>query len=421
MFLDITVTPEQMDAYGHHNAAIQHAIDTVSNQRGGKVILTAGTYILRGPLLMKSDVTLIGAGNKTILKAVPFVSSPLLEDADVGQKEIHPESAEGFLPGSGVVLMHKKPGSPSMAKRPLVLQHVQDGVLYTHGFIESDWWAVHDAVVINYFPHILCSEVHNVQIKNVFIDQKRENDAIALERDIWGGGIYCWRCEHITIERVKVYHAYGDGLRSGQSRHIHWLNCEVSHCTHYGVHPGSHTRPVKINDCDIHHNGSDGLYVCWGVKESEFCRNKIHHNGFRIHRNGFCIGHKDTDARVEDNHIYENAKHGIHIREKTEANGAHRGVYCNNVIENNGCDWNDVPQKLKDAVEHTSLEGTGIYINGITHDLRFEQNTIRNSNGKQKRGIYIGAGVINASFEENTVEGHETDIADVTEHVSQEV
>lgn len=411
MFITITVTPEQADEHGHHNTAIQHAIDTIGTQRGGVVQLTAGTYILRGPLSMKSEVTLQGVGEETVLKGVPFFHSPLTEDADVGQKEVHPESIEGFLPGSGLMVMDNRSGG-AMAKAPVTVQHIQDGALFINEFIINDWIAEEGAIAINYYPFIQAREVHNVSISDLVIDQKRENDAEALARDIWGAGIYCWRSEHITIERVVVNHAYGDGLRSGQSRDINWLHCTVKNCTHYGVHPGSHTRPVKVNYNDIHDNGSDGLYACWGVKQSEFCHNKIYRNGFRIHRNGFCIGHKDTDALVEHNHIYENAKHGIHVREKTKANGAHRGIYRHNIIENNGRPWDEVPEWIKGKVPDNSIEGAGIFINGVTHDLVFEHNVVRNEGKHQKRGVYVGLDVHNASFDQNEISGHEIDFDD---------
>jgi len=412
MSLTIILTPGDTDPHGHHGQAIQHAIDTVSLQRGGTVLLRNGRYVLRGPLRMKSHVRLEGEGPATVLTGVPFVCSPLREDADIGQKEIHPVGADGFLPGSGLILLDKRNGS-SMAKIPFTIQHVQDGVIYLGEFNRTDWIAENGGLAMNYFPFIVIQDAHHVEISGLCIDQKRENDAVVLEHDVWGAGIYARFSEDILIEHVVIENAYGDGLRCGACMDVRWSACTVRNNTHYGVHPGSHTKRVVLEDSQIHGNGSDGVYVCWGVPDSIYRRNHIHHNGYRIHRTGFCIGHKDTDSLIEDNHIHDNAKHGIHIRLKTEANGAHRNIFRNNLVENNGRPWADVPQQLKDLVPHHSLEGAGIFVNGVTRDLVFESNTIRNSNGMQKRGIHIAPGVVNPVFTGNKISGHEIDFEDL--------
>lgn len=409
MPLTITLTPNHHDAHGHHGEAIQRAIDIIASQREGIVHLTAGTYVLRGPLRLKSSVRLEGEGVSTILTAVPFVTSALAADADVGQKEVHPTSTAGFLPGSGLILLDRRNGS-AMAKMPLTVQHVQDGVLYIDDFVIDDWCAEQDGLAINYFPFIHAVDGHDITIADLRIDQKRDNDAIAHQRGIWGAGIYCQRVERFRAERLLVENCYGDGLRSGRSIGVEWISCEVRNNTHYGVHPGSHTKRVVLEDCHVHGNGSDGVYVCWGVERSIFQRNHIHNNGYRIHRNGFCIGHKDTDNLIENNHIHDNAKHGIHIRLKTDANGAHRNIFRQNRIEDNGRPDCDIPKNLKNIDPQKHLEGAGIFILGTTRDCVFENNTIRNRNGLQKRGIYVGPQVINPTFSANDVSGHEIDV-----------
>ena len=65
---------------------------------------------------------------------------------------------------------------------------------------------------------------------------------------------------------------------------------------------------------------------------------------------------------------------------------------------------------LQNIDPRANLEGAGIFILGTTRDLVFERNIIRTGNGLQKRGIYIGKNVINPTFTNNVVSGHEIDI-----------
>jgi len=164
-----------------------------------------------------------------------------------------------------------------------------------------------------------------------------------------------------------------------------------------------------VRRCHIHGNGSDGLYVCWGISHSLFADNHIHHNGYGKHRNGLCTGHKDTDNRFLNNHIHDNAKHGIHFRVKTEANGAHRTLVQGNRIENNGIALADVPERLRHLPERELL-GHGIYVSGITRDLRFVDNDIRETRSGaaalQHTGLYLAPGVSRVELADNRIEGH---------------
>jgi parallel beta-helix repeat protein len=57
--------------------AIQNAINRAGNAGGGVVQLPAGTFLINGHLVMKSNVALVGAGRTTIIKAGPnFLNTP---------------------------------------------------------------------------------------------------------------------------------------------------------------------------------------------------------------------------------------------------------------------------------------------------------------------------------------------------------
>jgi hypothetical protein len=152
------------------------------------------------------------------------------------------------------------------------------------------------------------------------------------------------------------------------------------------------------------------VYLCWGVRYSVLKGNRVHHNGFSLFRNGISLGHKDTDNLIEKNHIYENAKHGLNFRQKTEPNGAHRNVVKNNLIENNGMPRGRIPWPYGN-LPADKRQSCGIYINGITHDLVIENNTIRETRAgaerRQINGIYIGKGVGRVKkLKSNKITGH---------------
>jgi polygalacturonase len=64
------------DSFSDSTSAIQGAINSAASAGGGVVALPAGTFLVNGHLVLKSNVKLTGVGPKTILKAGPrFLTS----------------------------------------------------------------------------------------------------------------------------------------------------------------------------------------------------------------------------------------------------------------------------------------------------------------------------------------------------------
>ncbi|NLF30534.1 MAG: hypothetical protein GX591_06565 [Planctomycetes bacterium] len=385
---EITVGPADADVVGTDDRAIQIALDALAHRGGGTVRVAPGTYTLRGPVRLRSNVALVGVAGETIFKLAPVVTHRLAADADIGQHTITPVSTEGLRVGSAVMLRDraKRGGSISM---PLTVVDIVDGTLHVHDYIVNDWIAENGAIIVNYFPLVHSFEVENALVDGLVLDGEPDNhDAMSYEGDIlWGGCIYLRRSANCTVRNLVARNCYGDGIRFGQCRDILVEHCEAHDNKHYGIHPGSHSPGTIVRHCHIHHNGSDGLYLCWGVHHGEFTDNDIHHNGGRLYRNGISIGHKDTDNLIARNHVWENVKHGICFRIKTEANGAHRNVMRENIIENNGSPESKVPANLA-ADRRNEVLCAGVHIRGVTHDLTFERNTIRETRPEGQRHQY---------------------------------
>ncbi|MFW6154653.1 MAG: right-handed parallel beta-helix repeat-containing protein [Planctomycetota bacterium] len=407
---EITVGPTNADVIGTGERAIQIALDTLAHRGGGTVLLAPGTYTLRGPVRLRSNVALIGVTGETILKMAPVVAHPLAVDADIGQHTITPAGTDGLQVGSGVVLRDRaKPGGN--ATMPLTVVEVADGTLHVDDYIVNDWIAENGANVVNYFPLVHGFEVAGATVEGLILDSQPDNDdALTFEaRMVWGACLYIRRGTECAIRNVVARHCYGDGIRFGQSRGMLVEHCEAHDNKHYGMHPGSHSPETTVRHCHIHHNGSDGLYLCWGVHHGEFTDNDIHHNGGRIHRNGISIGHKDTDNLIARNHVWENAKHGLCFRIKTDANGAHRNVVRENIIENNGSPESAVPATLA-ADKRNEVLCAGVHVRGATHDLTFERNTIRETRPEgrqyQYNAFYLAKDVSRVKLVDNDISDH---------------
>jgi hypothetical protein len=400
----ITVGPSKADIVGTDDKAIQGAIDMVSLRGGGTVKVLAGEYILNDAIHMRSNVNLMGEGiQKTILKHAPSVSSPLLKDADIGQKEATPKDASLFKVGMGIAIRSNRYQN-DMATRPLTITKIENGVLYFNNYVEWDFTADFDGpekvtgggVVSNIYPLIWAFGIQNAKVDGLTVDSKVEDNP-GWQNDVWTGGVCFERSQNCTISNVKSMNTRGDGILVITCEHVTVEKCEGAFNTHHGMHTGAHSPWTVIKNCVSHDNGSDGIYICWGVRFGEFTDNTIYHNGFGLIRNGLSIGHKDTDCLIARNHIYDNAKDGIRFRTKTEPNGPHRAKVIDNIIENNG-------------VAGAKVRGAGIHICGIVHDVTIENNTIRETrkgdNRLQVNAVFIEKGVDRLKIANNKISGH---------------
>ncbi len=405
----LTVGPQNADITGSDNRAIQTAIDRLAPEGGGTVQLLPGTYTCYDAVRMRSNIRLTGDRENTVLAAGPTPSSPLAEDADIGEKQITPICTDGFEIGMGVVLRDRtKPHT--LAPMPLTITKIENGTLFVDDWITHDWIAEEGGLVVAYTPLIHAFEVDNITIDNLTMDGTKTDAPDHLE-GFRGGNFYARRVNGVQIRNVISRNAYGDGIRCGQSTDMIVEDCETHDNGYYGIHPGSHTRPIRFSRLHIHHNASDGLYLCWGVQNGLIEECDIHHNGHVYYRNGISIGHKDTDNTFINNHIWENCKMGIAFRIKTEANGAHRNTLRGNLIENNGSRPEDIPADVLEWLPEVEKIGCGIDVQPVTHDLLFKDNIIRETREGDARtqqiGIQLAAeGVTNIEMTGNTVEGH---------------
>jgi len=370
------------DITGDTNAAIQQALDAAGAYGGGVVEIGPGVYTLYDSVRLRRNVRLVGAGADTVLRKCDGVQSELAVDADYGQKKVTAKDASGFRTGMGVVLRDDNSGGWMDTVATITL--VQGNVIYVDRHFVMDYNADAGGLICNSFPLIAGIDVDSVLIEGIQLDGNRATNQPI--NGCVGGGIYLHRARKCRLADCVVRHFAGDGISFQITQDIEVERCEVVHATGLGLHPGTGSvRPV-LRNCKSIGNDLDGVFLCWRVQDGRFEGNEITGNG----RFGISIGHKDTDNLFLGNIIRGNRSHGIYFRDEKPTNAGNRNTFQRNVIEDN--------------------EGCGIFVDGHTTDLLFEDNTIRDTRSgaarTQRTGICAGPNAARVRALRNRIENH---------------
>jgi nitrous oxidase accessory protein NosD len=236
------------------------------------------------------------------------------------------------------------------------------------------------------FPVISGYHAEGVRVENLTVEgAKDENIHLNGCR---GAGIFLYRCPGAVLSGCTVRNYNGDGISFQQCNEVQVLACVSQDNASLGIHPGSGSQRPLVRDCTAQGNGEDGLFLCWRVKHGLFENNLFAGNG----RFGVSIGHKDTDNVIRGNKVLKNRQDGIFFRDETEGMAGHRNRIEGNLIEDNG--WEQPV--------------AGIRVRGVTHDLIFEGNTIRDTREgearRQTTGIRLEEEVGPVQIESNAIE-----------------
>ncbi len=370
------------DFLGDTNVAIQQALNACGDYGGGVVEIGPGIYTLWDSLRLHRNVRLVGSGPDTVLRKCDGVKSGLEVDADYGQMKVTAKDGSGFHAGMGVVVNDDRAGGWIDTVGTITL--VQGNVIYLNTRFVMDYDADAGGIIYNSFPLIAGLDVDSVVIEGLHLDGNR-----ATNRPIngcVGGGIYLHRARQCRLADCIVRDFAGDGLSFQITQDITIERCEVIHATGLGLHPGTGSvRPI-VRNCKSLENDLDGIFLCWRVQEGRFENNEIIGNG----RFGISIGHKDTDNLFVGNLIRGNKSHGIYFRDEKTTNAGSRNTFQRNVIEDN--------------------EGCGVFIDGHTTDLLFEENTLRDTRSgsarTQRTGLCAGPNAARVRAMKNKIENH---------------
>jgi parallel beta-helix repeat protein len=382
---EITVGIDTGDLRGSDHRALQAAVDYIAGLGGGTVHIGPGRYAMRNALMLRSNVKVVGEPGKTVLTACDGVKVRLAADGDANERQITLEDASAFRVGDGVVVKDKASGNGFQVTTATLVARVDERTFRISNPLYLDYMVSGGATAARAFPVVGGWQIKNAEIDGITVEGNGERSEYI--DGCRAGGIYLFECQNVNIRNCAVRDYKGDGISFQVSSNVVVEDCVVENNGGLGLHPGSGSqRPVLRRNRSIG-NGQDGLFVCWRVKHGVFEENEIRGNGHV----GISIGHKDTDNLFRHNVVAANGEAGVLFRNESEAMGAHRNVFEENRIVDNG----------RDAKAESRAQ---IVIRGPHHDVVFRRNKI----GGSTPGDAFRVGIA-ASRQANglTVEGNE--------------
>jgi hypothetical protein len=405
--LTVTVGLQDANVTGSDNRAVQTAINRVAAAGGGTVLIRAGTYTLYDSVRLASHITLKGEGpEKTVFQKGPGLASPLTDDADFGEYQAKVAHAAGFAPGMGVAVISKEyPGDLPSAQLygytayPSSLRTIAriDGdTLFLDHYLQNDYKVEWGGLVANAFPLVAGYDVEDAVVEGLTVDGNG-NETQSLEDRM--GAIYFLHSRRFAVQNCLARNFAGDGISCQFVQDFSVENCESHNNQTFGIHFGNGALRGAARRNRIHHNGWDGLYLCYRVRHGVFEDNECWANA----RDGISLGYKDTDNTLVNNVARENGRSGIYFRNESKMafNTANRNILRGNTMLDNG---------------GRGKPGYGVWISSFTRQVTLVSNTIRDTRGPRpgavRVGIYLAPETDYITCRNNTIGGLKPAITD---------
>jgi len=365
----ISVGIRDADLVGSDNRVLQAAVDYIAGLGGGIVEIRPGTYTMHDSLHLRSNITVRGTKDKTILRKADSAVSPLALDGDYGEQQVTLADPTGFAVGRGVAIWDKRSGGFHTTVARITGRNGKTFAISKP--LGADCMVANNARAATVFPVISGYDLRGARIENLVIDGNKDHNVYL--NGCRGGGIFLYRGFGTVIQACTVHDYNGDGISFQQSNDVTVRDCRSEGNAMLGFHPGSGSQRPTVRHCVARHNGTDGLFLCWRVRHGLFEDNRLENNG----RYGISIGHKDSDNLLQRNRVIGNGQEGVYFRRETLGMAPHRNTLMANTIENNG----------------SSKPSAGVRIRGQVNGIVLKNNTIRDtrapSQRTQTKGIVI--------------------------------
>lgn len=259
---------------GASTSTIQAAINNVSNAGGGQVTLAAGTYTITAPIMLKSKVTLRGAGkDATVLKnggnpsmgGYGVLSSPtsgglsnvIVRNLTIdGNSVKDPETNPATLNNYGVLIQGPDDSNNKILFDDIKVKNSEMGfhVKGTNNLTVTDSDFTNNGGQYLYWHNVYLRRVSNALLKNNYMNHSPS-----------GNGINISYSDNITIDSNRVYNNYFRGIRAANSSYIDTINNVVyDNRNGDGIIYNHETQGVsnfRIHNNTVSRNGGYGIYI----------------------------------------------------------------------------------------------------------------------------------------------------------------
>ena len=265
-------------------SGIQEAIDALG-ENGGVVTIPPGEYLLRSSIRVRSNVTLQGTGEETVLRKVAQVGSKLAVPADAESRSVRVQGVTGFREGDEIGLFDQT--TVGWLHVHATVKGVKGNELLLDRRLGRAFEPAEGASVINYFPAITGSGLlSRVLLKNLTIDGRREENpgpfvvasrAPGKPTDLGFtfAAINLVDATDSRIEgcRIKGWPADGISMQRGSNNSV--TRCIVENCRGPGYHVGGGLRDSVFSENEARGNLDDGFYFCVRVERVVVRGNKF--------------------------------------------------------------------------------------------------------------------------------------------------
>jgi hypothetical protein len=256
---------------------IQKAIDNINS---GNIFLVDSVYYISSPILMKSNVYLIGRkeGTQIVNKAIPF--------SDVVQKSekisdsifIFNIKNKSDILGQNIFIGTHNSGGWNRAIFKIIKSKNKS---YTAKLIlNRSGLNVDKSNQINsQNSFVFMNDIKNSGLKNIEFSIYTNHYMSDLHRkDFLNSGIVIINSEKIFLDSVKVNNYFGEGVSVQGGSKNYFSNLECKNNYSHGLHLGTLVKESLITNSSFSRNNGDGIYFCYQVSNCVIQNSSINEN-----------------------------------------------------------------------------------------------------------------------------------------------
>ena len=301
---------------------IAAAIATLPAQ-GGRVRLSAGTYVLRRSVYLPSRLSLVGEGSATVLVIRPLREMPLQRDCRGGGRSFVCRGKPPYAVGDEVGLVDDKMrgwwGTHGIVKK------IEDRRVHIDVPFNKTLKAALNAKAVNFFPAIWSHGEDDIEIRDLTIQGPEDYDG-----EWWNftfSGIHLHNCRRVRVHNCTVRQWPSDGIGVQGGSDVQVAQCQAHDCRGHGFHPGTQLGRSVWSHNIGRGNGADGLFFCARVHHSVCSDSVFSNNG--LNGIGGVANGGDHHNIISANVCNDNARCGI------DANQGEEQIITSNLLLNN--------------------------------------------------------------------------------------